>query len=199
MGWMPRPVSWLKAIPVFGIGGAIIGIFVLFGKHTNLVDFINTYPGAFFVIIPIALLFPFIGYAYIHSWLIGQKPDKWAKNIPAPNSIKEACLSYVVMFFSVLAAILTTSPFAPPPLKSIGYHSLADLERFGLGVTFTWCGITIYMFHGYDIITKALNYKSVDKPKTEAPKSKVDPVDLELNRLKHQNGQMINQPTKKDS
>ena len=196
MGWMPRGVSWLRATVLFLIGGAIIGIFVLSGKHINLVNFVNTYPGAFFVVLPIALLIPFIGYAYIHSWFVGQKPDRWSKKIPAPNSIKEACLSYVVMFFGVLAAILITSPFAPPPLSSIGYHSLGDIERFGLGVTFTWCVISIFMFHGYDIISKALSNKSDDKAKAEPTNNKVNSVDRDLINLKNKTGIHFKEPPK---
>ncbi len=198
LGWMPRPVSWLRTSVLIGIASLMTGGLIFTGKYGQTLLFGNTYPSLFLLIVASALMPPFIAYAYIHCWILGNKPDGWVKKIPSPKSIKEAVLSYVVMFFGILIALVITSPFVPDQTRYTDYRYLDVLEIYSGGVAFSWSVISIYMFHGYDIITNSQSKKSVDKPKIEAPKNKVDSVDLELNRLKHQKGQMINQPSKKD-
>jgi hypothetical protein len=192
LGWIPRPVSWLRTIVLIAIATVMAGTLRFFGTYGAYFTYASNHLGFFVFMSMIGLLIPFIGYAYIHSWLIGKKPEGWSKKIPSPSSIKEAVLLFTVLIFGTLATILLLIPFFPP------YISRQQTEVFGSIATFVWLLITTYIFHGYNLISREYAKKSVDKSKPESPKNKVDPVDRELTRLKHQTGMMIKQPPKKD-
>jgi CBS domain containing-hemolysin-like protein len=195
LGWMPRPVSWLRTIVLIVIATLTVGSLRFFGTYGAYFTYASQHLGFFVAMSLIGLLLPFIGYAYIHSWLIGKKPERWSKKIPSPSSIREAVLSFIVLIFGVIATLIVVMPFVP---TNYGYGYSQQIETLSVIATFLWLLITTYMFHGYNLISREYAKKPVDKSKPEAPKTKVDPVDLELNRLKHQTGLMINKPPKKD-
>lgn len=190
MGWMPRGISWLRTIILIGITATTVNSLKLLTPY----GYESRHLGFFIVMVLIGSVLPFIVYAYIHSWLIGKKPEGWSKKIPAPSSIKEAILSFGVMVFGFLATLLITILFAPN-LSRYPYR-YEDSERVLQSVTLFWFLVTIYMFHGYDIISKPHPKKSVKETKPETPQSKVDPIDIELNRLKHQTGIHLKEPPK---
>jgi hypothetical protein len=53
------------------------------------------------------------------------------------------------------------------------------------------------MFHGYDIISKGLSNKSVDKAKTKPVEKKANSVNRDLVNLKNQIGSYHKEPPKK--
>lgn len=89
MGWMPRGISWLRVSILIAIASLMSGGLIFSGKYGQYLLFGNRNPSLFLLTLAIALVLPFIGYAYIHCWLLGNKPDGWAKKIPSPSSIKE--------------------------------------------------------------------------------------------------------------
>lgn len=195
-GWIPRGVSWLRVSILIGIASLMSGGLIFSGKYGQYLLFGNRNPSLFLLTLAIVLVFPFIAYAYIHCWLLGNKPDGWAKKIPSPSSIKEAALSYVVMFFSILIALVITSPFVPTPSSYSGYRYLEALETFSAGVAFTWAVVSIYMFHGYDLISNPRPKKTMDKAKPESSNSKVNSVDRDLINLKNKTGIHFKEPPK---
>lgn len=197
MGWMPRAVSWIRLSILIGIASLMTGGLIFTGRYGQYLLFGNRNPSLFLLTLAIALILPFIAYAYIHCWLLGNKPDGWSKKIPSPSSIKEAALSYVVMFFSILIALVITSPFIPISSNYSGYKYLEALETFSAGVAFTWSVVSIYMFHGYDLMSNPKGKKSVDKSKNQSPKNKLDSVDRELINLKNKTGIHFKEPPKK--
>jgi hypothetical protein len=194
--WMPRSVSWLRVSILIGIASLMSGGLIFSGRYGKFLLFGNTNPSLFLLTLAIALVLPFIAYAYIHCWLLGNKPKGWAKKIPSPSSIKEAALSYVVMFFGILIALVITSPFVPNSSRYTGRY-LQDLEMFSAGVAFTWAVVSIYIFHGYDLINNPPSKKSVDKAKTEPANNKVNSVDRDLVNLKNRTGIHFKEPPKK--
>jgi ACR3 family arsenite efflux pump ArsB len=188
MGWMPRGVSWLRTIILIGITAATVSSLKLLTPY----GYESRHPWFFVVMVLIGSVLPFIAYAYIHSWMIGKKPERWSKKIPVPASIKEAVLSFVVMVFGMVATLIVTIPFAPDPTRYS--YQYQDSARFVQIATLAWFVVTIYMFHGYDIINNPHDNKAVKDAK---PKPKVDAsIDLELNRLKHQTGINLKEPPK---
>ena len=191
--WIPRGVSWLRTIVLFLITSATVASLRIFSTYGEYFTYATKHLGFFVTMVLIGLLIPFIGYAYIHCWLFGKKPEKWAKNIPSPSSIKESVLSFIILIFGVAITLLVVIvPFITP------YMTRSDSERLVTVALVVWGGTTLYMFHGYDIISKALSNKSDDKANAEMPKTKVNSVDRDLLKLKHQTGLMINQPKKRD-
>jgi hypothetical protein len=144
----------------------------------------------------VVILIPCITYAYIHCWLLGNKPDGWAKKIPSPLSIKEAALTYVVTYFGLLITLLITSPFAPDFSRYGVYRYREELERFYYGVSFSWFVVSLYMFHAYDLISNPQVKKSVDKAKSEPANNKVNSVDRDLVNLKNKTGIHFKEPPK---
>jgi hypothetical protein len=98
------------------------------------------------------------------------------------------------MFFSILIALVITSPFVPIPTNYTGYRYLEALEIFSAGVAFTWSVVSIYIFHAYDLISNPQPKKSVDKSK---PNIKVNSVDRDLVNLKNKTGIHFKEPPKK--
>jgi hypothetical protein len=192
--WMPRGVSWLRVSILIAISSLMSGGLIFSGKYGQYLLFGNRNPSLFLLSLAIALVFPFISYSYIHCWLLGNKPDGWAKKIPSPLSIKESALSYVVMFFSILIALLITSPFLPTPTNYSGYRYLEALEIFSAGVAFTWSVVSLYIFHAYDLISNPQTKKSVDKSKQN---NKLNSVDRDLVNLKNKTGIHFKEPPKK--
>ena len=150
-------------------------------------------PSLFLIILAIVILIPCVAYSYIHCWLLGNKPDGWAKKIPSPASIKEAALTYVITYFGLLITLVITSPFAPDFSRYGVYRYREELERFYFIVSFSWFAVSLYMFHGYDIISKGLSNKSVDKARTKP----VNCVDRDLINLKNKAGSHFKEPPKK--
>lgn len=195
-GWIPRAVSWVRAIVLVFIA---VGTGLLISGLENLPRNIyraSQIPSLFLIILAVVIFIPCVAYAYIHCWFLGNKPDGWAKKIPSPSSIKEASLTYVITYFGLLITLLITSPFAPDFSRYGVYRYKEELERFYFGVSFSWFVLSLYMFHAYDLITRPHQQKS-DKSKPEKPKSKIDPIDRELNHLKHKTGIHFKETPKK--
>jgi hypothetical protein len=72
-----------------------------------------------------------------------------------------------------------------------------DSERLATIAAVFWLAITLYMFHGYDIISKGLSNKSVDKSKPEPANNKLNSVDRDLINLKNKAGSHFKEPPKK--
>ena len=118
--WIPKGVSWLRTLLLVFIA---VPTGLLLSGLENLpkkIYFALQIPSLFLIILAIAIFIPCVAYAYIHCWLLGNKPDGWAKKIPSPLSIKEAALTYVITYFGLLITLLITSPFAP------------DFSRYGV-------------------------------------------------------------------
>ncbi|MBD2152392.1 hypothetical protein H6F44_20055 [Pseudanabaena sp. FACHB-1277] len=197
MGWMPRGISWLRTILLIFIA-VVTG--VLISGLENLPRNIyraSQIPSLFLIILAVVILIPCVAYAYIHCWLLGNKPDGWAKKIPSPVSIKEAALTYVVTYFGLLLTLVITSPFAPNLSQYDVYRYRDDLQRFYFVISFSWFVVSLYMFHAYDLISNPQAKKSVDKSKPETPKSKVSSVDRDLINLKNKTGIHFKEPPKK--
>lgn len=190
-GWIPRPISWLRTIVLIAIAAVMAGTSRFFGTYGAYFTYALNHLGFFVLMSLIGLLIPFIGYAYIHSWLIGKKPEGWSKKIPSPSSIKEAVLLFIVLIFGTLATILVLIPFFPP------YISRQQTEVFGSIATFVWLLITTYIFHGYNLISREYVKKSVDKAKPEPANNKVNSVDRDLINLKNKIGIHCKEPPKK--
>ncbi len=183
MGWMPRGVSWLRTIVLLCITFATVASLRIFSTYGEYFTYANRHLGFFVTSVLIGLLIPFIGYAYIHCWLLGNKPDGWAKNIPSPSSIKESLLSFVVLIFGfVTTFFVVIVPFVAP------YMTRSDTERLAAVASVVWLVITLYMFHGYDLISRPRPKKSVDKAKSEPVNNKVNSVNRDLINLKNQIG-----------
>lgn len=196
MGWMPRGASWLRTILLVLI--AVTTGFLLTGLNNSpkTVYFASQNPSLFLMILAVVILIPCITYAYIHCWLLGNKPDGWAKKIPSPLSIKEAALTYVVTYFGLLITLLITSPFAPDFSRYGVYRYREDLERFYYGVSFSWFVVSLYMFHAYDLISNPQAKKSVAKAKSETANTKINSVDRDLVNLKNKTGIHFKEPPK---
>jgi H+/Cl- antiporter ClcA len=196
MGWMPRGASWLRTILLVLI--AVATGFLLTGLNNSpkTVYFASQNPSLFLIILAVVILIPCITYAYIHCWLLGNKPDGWAKKIPSPLSIKEAALTYVVTYFGLLITLLITSPFAPDFSRYGVYRYREELERFYYGVSFSWFVVSLYMFHAYDLISNPQARKSVDKAKSETANNKINSVDRDLVNLKNKTGIHFKEPPK---
>jgi len=190
-GWIPRPISWLRTIVLIVIVAVMAGTSRFFGTYGAYFTYASNHLGFFVFMSLIGLLIPFISYAYIHSWLIGKKPEGWSKKIPSPSSIKEAVLLFIVLIFGTLATILVLIPFSPP------YISRQQTEVFGSIATFVWLLITTYIFHGYNLISREYVKKSVDKAKPEPANNKVNSVDRDLINLKNKIGIHSKEPPKK--
>jgi hypothetical protein len=190
MGWIPRAVSWLRTIVLVLIASATVGSLRFFGTYGAVFSYASSHLGFFIVMGLIGLLLPFIGYAYIHCWLLGNKPEGWAKKIPSPVSIKEALLSFVVLIFGFVLTTVLILPFIPP------YMTSSDSERIGAIAVFSWLIMTLYMFHGYDLISKPRSKKAVDKAKPEPVNNKVNSVDRDLINLKNKTGIHFKEPPK---
>jgi magnesium-transporting ATPase (P-type) len=190
-GWIPSGISWLRTIILLLVTSATVGGLRIFSTYGEYFTYATRHLGFFIFMSLIGLFLPFIAYAYIHCWLLGNKPKGWDKKIPSPSSIKESLLSFVVLIFGVIANLLiVVIPF------TTGYLTNSDIERLASIASFTWLVITIYMFHAYDLITRPHQQKS-DKSKPETPKSKIDPIDRELNHLKHKTGIHFRETPKK--
>ncbi|WP_055077185.1 hypothetical protein [Pseudanabaena sp. 'Roaring Creek'] len=192
MGWIPRGISWLRTFVLVGIFLATAGSLRIFGTYGAVFTYASSHLGFFIVMVLIGLLLPFIGYAYIHCWLLGNKPEGWAKNIPSPASIKESLLSFVVLIFGIASTLLIVIiPF------TTGYMTNLEIERLSSIALITWLVITIYMFHGYDLITRPHQKKSVDKSKSDSANNKGNSVDRDLVNLKNRTGINFKEPPKK--
>ncbi len=189
MGWMPRGISWLRTIVLSVILTATALSLRFFSTYGEYFTYASRNIGFFISMSLIGLFVPFIGYAYIHCWLVGKKPEGWAKNIPSPASIKESLLSFIVLIFGSIATILIIFPFAP------AYVSPNNSGIFGSIVIFVWVIVTLYMFHAYHLISRSLSPQT-DKPKSELPNKKVNCVDRDLINLKNKTGIHFKEPPK---
>ena len=195
--WMPRGVSWLRTILLVFIATATGFLVSGLDNLPKNVYLASQIPSLFLIILAVVILIPCVAYAYIHCWLLGNKPDGWAKKIPSPSSIKEAALTYVITYFGLLITLVITSPFAPDFSRYGVYRYREELERFYFVVSFSWFAVSLYMFHGYDIISKGLSNKSDDKAKPEPANNKVNSVDRDLVNLKNKAGIHSKEPPKK--
>jgi small-conductance mechanosensitive channel len=189
---MPRAISWLRTIILLCITFATVASLRIFSTYGEYFTYANRHLGFFVTSVLIGLLIPFIAYAYIHCWLLGNKPEGWKKNIPSPSSIKESLLSFAVLIFGlVITFFVVIVPFVAP------YMTRSDSERLAAVASVIWLVITLYMFHGYDIISKGLSNKSVDKAKTKPVEKKANSVNRDLVNLKNQIGSYHKEPPKK--
>lgn len=195
--WMPRGVSWLRTILLVFIATATGFLISGLDNLPKNVYLASQIPSLFLIILAVVILIPCVAYAYIHCWLLGNKPDGWAKKIPSPASIKEAALTYVITYFGLLITLVITSPFAPNFSRYEVYRYREELERFYFVVSFSWFAVSLYMFHGYDIISKGLSNKSVDKAKPDPTNNKVNSVDRDLINLKNKAGIHFKEPPNK--
>ncbi len=180
---MPRGVSWLRMIVLLLITSATVASLRIFSTYGEYFTYATRHLGFFVALTFIGLLIPFIGYAYIHCWLLGNKPEGWAKNIPSPSSIKESVLSFAVLIFGfAITFLVVIVPFVAH------YMTRSDSERLAAIASVVWLLLTLYMFHGYDIISKGLSNKSVDKAKPEPVNNKANSVNRDLVNLKNQIG-----------
>jgi H+/Cl- antiporter ClcA len=194
---MPRAVSWLRTILLVLIA---VATGLLISGLENLprkIYLASQIPSLFLIILAVVILIPCVVYAYIHCWLLGNKPDGWAKKIPSPSSIKEAVLTYVITYFGLLITLVITSPFAPNLSQYEVYRYRDDLQRFYFLISSSWFVVSLYMFHAYDLISKGLSNKSVDKAKSEPVNNKVNSVNRDLVNLKNQIGMHHKETPKK--
>ena len=170
---------------------ATAGSLRIFGTYGAVFSYASSHLGFFILMVLIGLLLPFIAYAYIHCWLLGNKPEGWAKKIPSPSSIKESVLSFVVLIFGfVITFLVVILPFADP------YMTTSNSERLATIASGVWLAITLYLFHGYDLISNPRSKKSVDKAKSEPANNKVNFVDRDLINLKNKTGIHFKEPPK---
>lgn len=189
--WMPRGVSLLRVIVLFFITSATVASLRIFSTYGEYFTYATRHLGFFIFMSLIGLFLPFIGYAYTHCWLLGNKPEGWAKKIPSPASIKEALLSFVVLIFGVVSTLLVVIiPF------TTGYMTNSEIERLASVASIVWLVLTLYMFHGYDLISRPSSKKSVDKAKSEPTNNKVNFVDRDLINLKNRTGIHFKEPKK---
>lgn len=189
--WMPRGISWLRTIVLLLITSGTIASLRIFSTYGEYFTYATRHIGFFVALTLTGLLIPFVIYAYIHCWLLGNKPDGWAKNIPSPSSIKESVLSFAVLIFGfVITFLVVIVPFVDP------YMTRSDTERLVTVASVVWLVITLYMFHGYDLVSRPRSKKSVDKAKSEPTNNKVNSVDRDLINLKNKTGIHFKEPPK---
>lgn len=98
--------------------------------------------GLLFLLILLEFVTPFIGFAYVHSFLWGNRPPKWHKNLPAPRSILEAFYALSVTTISSLVC-LTVLLFLFDVRRNYTESEMEFLAGIG-GFVWLVCGAYLY-------------------------------------------------------
>ncbi|MCT7952855.1 hypothetical protein NG798_23940 [Ancylothrix sp. C2] len=169
--WFPYPTAWLEAF-IVGLMMMPLGASLQSSGRLGVgVATISANLGPLFLLILLGFVTPFIGFAYVHSFLWGNRPPKWHKNLPAPRSILEAFYALSVTTISSLVC-LTVLLFLIDVRRN--YYTQSEMEFLaGIG-SFVWlvCGAYLYQvkrlvwlgIEGEKRVKKSLDKKVDDSP-----------------------------------
>ncbi|MBD2039699.1 hypothetical protein [Microcoleus sp. FACHB-672] len=103
--WLPYPSAWIEALilaaMMIPLGYSLLQSAVI---ATGAALITNNLGITFFFLV-IGYILPFVGFAYIHSYLWGNSPDSWPKSLPAPRSIFEGFYGLSSNFIATLGAL----------------------------------------------------------------------------------------------
>lgn len=108
--WIPFPISWWRATVCIIWLVALLATLRVLGFWGVLLAAIASNTALDIPFVLLGILLPYIVFAYIYDFLFGKKHEGYAKNLPAPNSIKEARLMFLGALVSLPLAIMVMLP-----------------------------------------------------------------------------------------
>lgn len=103
--WIPYPTSWIEA-SILALMMAPLGHSIQRFTEMGINLTVATKNlGPAFLFLVIGYVFPFVGFAYVHSFLWGNRPLGWSRKLPSPRSIFESFYALSINVIATLAAI----------------------------------------------------------------------------------------------
>jgi hypothetical protein len=168
--WFPYPTAWLEAF-IVGLMMMPLGASLqMSGRFGFGVARVSANLGPLFLLILFGFVTPFIGFAYIHSFLWGNRPTKWHKNLPAPRSILEAFYALSVTTISSLVC-LTVWLFLIDVRRN---YTTSEMEFLGGIGAFVWLVSGAYLYQVKRLVWQGIEgekrvKKSLEKEIYESP------------------------------
>ncbi|MBW4680194.1 MAG: hypothetical protein KME19_08925 [Microcoleus vaginatus WJT46-NPBG5] len=161
--WLPYPSAWIEALILAAMMiplGYSLQQFVVIATGAALIT--NNLGITFFFLV-IGYILPFVGFAYIHSYLWGNSPDTWPKSLPAPRSIFESFYALSSNFIATLAAV-TVLLFIINPEKNYTKEGLEVLSAIAgtlwLIVAAYLCQVKRWIWKGMELeLRKKQSYR----------------------------------------
>ncbi|MEW6499286.1 MAG: hypothetical protein AB1589_43425 [Cyanobacteriota bacterium] len=103
--WFPLPIAWIEASI---LAAMMIPLGYSLRRCAELAigaTLATNNLGIPFFFLVVGYILPFIGFAYVHSFLLGNRPDSWSRKLPAPRSLFESFYALSSNFIATLAVV----------------------------------------------------------------------------------------------
>lgn len=175
--WFPYPGAWLETVILTLLTTPLISSLRVFGRIGLVSAYSSNNLGPMFLFVTLGYVLPYVAFAYVHSFLYGNRPAGWSRSLPAPRSIFEAFYALSVTTIGLLLT-LTAVMFVIDPQAD----EQSEVVSWIAGIC--WWVSVLYLCQVKRSVWDGINAER--KVKTQPTKVKANPfdVDLELEQLK---------------